>query len=418
MFSDDFLVNIFLVFCPLFFLPYLLKIQHNAKIYKLILFLLFAFALAGTMHFPQTVNGLTSDYRLVPLVTGSIYGGNLITVLLYLTLLTVRFLLSAPNQMMYVIAIAPTILVFFSIAKKYHSFTLFQKIAASILISAFVRIYILISYLYFTHNLKALFSNASDTILGILFQCVIIGFWIFLFENIKKSFYLQKEIVKSEKMKIVSDIAASVAHEIRNPLTAIRGFIQLLGSSPLSDEKREAYMKICLEELNRAQLIISDYLSLAKPDPEKIEPIEIRSEFTYITNLLRSYANYQNVQVDCSVADDKKISILGDKFKFRQALINIGKNAIEAMPNGGILKFEAFEHKANIFICVIDNGTGMSQDQVNRLGTPYYSTKDKGTGLGTMISFNILKNMHGKIEIESEIGKGTKYTIVFPVMPS
>jgi two-component system sporulation sensor kinase B len=162
-------------------------------------------------------------------------------------------------------------------------------------------------------------------------------------------------------------------------------------------------------------MIISDYLSLAKPDPEQIEPIHIRDELTYIANLLQSYANIQSVQIATIFISDKPFYIMGDKFKFRQALLNIGKNAIEAMHGGGLLKLEAAEVPNKVVISVADTGIGMTEEQINRLGTPYYSTKDKGTGLGTMVSFSIIKKMGGTITIKSEPGKGTVYHISFPL---
>lgn len=105
---------------------------------------------------------------------------------------------------------------------------------------------------------------------------------------------------------------------------------------------------------------------------------------------------------------------MGDRYKFRQALINIGKNAIEALPEGGLLEMKASGTSDEVMIMIRDNGIGMTPEQINRLGTPYYSTKEKGTGLGTMVSFGIIKKMSGKIGVTSERGVGTEYTLSFP----
>jgi two-component system sporulation sensor kinase B len=225
---------------------------------------------------------------------------------------------------------------------------------------------------------------------------------------------MQEEVINSEKMKIVSDIAASVAHEIRNPLTAVRGFIQLLGSEALDKDKKNYYQQICLEELDRAQLIITDYLSLAKPDPEMIESINVNDEINYLSNVLLTYANYNNIQINVVLSEDSPLLVVGDRYKFRQALINIGKNAIEAMNNGGILEIKTNKINDNIVLAISDTGVGMTSEQIKRLGIPYYSTKEKGTGLGTMVSFGIIKKMNGKIDISSELGKGTEFKIIFP----
>lgn len=145
-----------------------------------------------------------------------------------------------------------------------------------------------------------------------------------------------------------------------------------------------------------------------------IERINVNEEVRYLSNVLLTYANYHNIQIDGNVLQDESLFIVGDKYKFRQAFINIGKNAIEAMINGGLLAINVKSKESHISIVVSDTGVGMTEEQVRRLGTPYYSTKEKGTGLGTMVSFGIIKKMNGKIELKSELGKGTEYTIVFP----
>jgi two-component system sporulation sensor kinase B len=182
----------------------------------------------------------------------------------------------------------------------------------------------------------------------------------------------------------------------------------------LGEEKRKYYQQLCLEELDRAQSIITDYLALAKPDPDVVEPLNVMDEVQYVSNVLQSYANFGNTEIVKTFGNNPSLMVNGDRNKFRQAMINIGKNSIEAMPNGGILEIKVEKTDRSIVISFIDTGTGMTNEQIRRLGTPYYSTKEKGTGLGTMLSFNIIKTMNGKIDIKSEIGKGTSFQILFP----
>jgi two-component system sporulation sensor kinase B len=411
--NDEFLINMLLILLPLAFMPYIVKYEHNKWLYRTLLTVFFACSIVGAMSFPVEFAGLTYDFRIAPLTLGSIYGGLAVALPLYGVLLAYRYAISSPHQLEYLVSLAPTLLAYIVLSRKYRSFSLAGKCVSAIAASLAARTYVVASYQYLTGGTSSPFD--INAILPMLFQCTITGFFVLFVESYKKNFYMQSEIVKSEKMKIVSDMAASVAHEIRNPLTAIRGFIQLLGNGNLTDDKRAAYRQICLEELSRAEMIISDYLSLAKPDPEQIEPIHIRDELTYIANLLQSYANIQSVQIATIFISDKPFYIMGDKFKFRQALLNIGKNAIEAMYGGGLLKLEAAEVPNKVVISVADTGIGMTEEQINRLGTPYYSTKDKGTGLGTMVSFSIIKKMGGTITIKSEPGKGTVYHISFPL---
>jgi two-component system, sporulation sensor kinase B len=156
---------------------------------------------------------------------------------------------------------------------------------------------------------------------------------------------------------------------------------------------------------------------LAKPQPDFIDKLDISFEIKYISDVLTSYANLNGVTIEIENETDKALFILGDRQKFRQSIINIAKNSIEAMsdPKSGVLKFVVSTKKNWVFLIIKDTGVGMNPDQVSRLGSPYYSTKEKGTGLGTMVSFSILKAMMGKVEVKSELGKGTEYNIFFPV---
>lgn len=110
--------------------------------------------------------------------------------------------------------------------------------------------------------------------------------------------------------------------------------------------------------------------------------------------------------------------ILGDSHKFHQALVNIIRNGIEAMPEGGKLQIELETSAQTVCVHVQDEGVGMTKEQVKRLGEPYFSNKSRGTGLGLMVTYSILNQMGGEINVESEIGKGTKFTLEFPKLPT
>ena len=114
--------------------------------------------------------------------------------------------------------------------------------------------------------------------------------------------------------------------------------------------------------------------------------------------------------------EDHKLHIFGESRELRQSLINIIKNGIEAMEPEGKLIIHLKKAKENAVIIIKDTGKGMTTEQIEKLGTPYYSTKDKGTGLGTMVSFSIIKAMKGKIEVDSEVGKGTSFSISIPLV--
>jgi two-component system sporulation sensor kinase B len=366
------------------------------------------------MSVPIHLNGVIYDFRSIPLAVGSLYGGLPVSLLLYLTVCLCRYFLGSPNELIYITALLPSFVIVVFAHKIYSSLKLSYKILAAVILCALIKLITFTIYLSMTGQIELIINEPLDSLEAYVLQGIIIGLYVYLIEFLNKYFHMQEEVIRSEKMKIVGDMAASVAHEIRNPLTTVRGFIELLGTAYLDKEKKDFYKKICFEELDRAQLIITDYLSLAKPDPEVIEKININDEIGYLSNVLLTYANYNNIQIKETILEDNTLQIVGDRYKFRQALINIGKNAIEAMQGGGILEFKTSKSNDHVMIVISDTGNGMSSEQIKRLGTPYYSTKEKGTGLGTMVSFGIIKKMNGKIDIKSEIGKGTEFMLIFP----
>lgn len=228
---------------------------------------------------------------------------------------------------------------------------------------------------------------------------------------------LEDEMKRLTQIKTVSEIAASISHEVRNPLTVTRGFTQLLKDSNLTEEQRHQYIKLSLEELDRAERIISDYLTYAKPTIENVTLLNVMQEVEYIVQVINPYAVLNNITVKMNV-EENNLHIVGEKQKLHQSLLNIIKNGVEAMEGGGEITVTITKRKGEVLLIIKDNGKGMTEEQVKRIGTPYYSTKSKGTGLGTMVAFTIIKDMQGDYQIESEIGKGTSFYITFPLVNS
>jgi two-component system sporulation sensor kinase B len=411
----DLMLNLFFIFFPQVFYPYTFKTRHNPLLYRTFLYLLFAFSLISTMSFPLQTNGFIFDFRSIPLTISFLYAGPKVTLLLVLTVAIHRVIVGDPNHLLYFISLFLSFSLIYLLFRKWKWTRKYEMLFSAVLICLFINLVTFSLFMSFTHNFHLLLKNPSTTLQIYALQSLLIGIYVYLVESLKRYFHLEEEIIKSDKIKIVGDLAASVAHEIRNPLTSVRGFIQLMSDENLNPDKRKFYKDISLEELNQAERIISDYLAIAKPDLEILEKMDIRVELTHVSNVLQTYANYNNIQINVQVANVRVPSLFGDRFKLRQALMNLGKNAIESMPHGGILEFcVSGEAKNKIKLIISDTGIGMTKEQKNRLGTPYYTTKEKGTGLGTMVSFGIIKKMNGKISVESEVGKGTTYQILFP----
>ncbi|MED4407615.1 PAS domain-containing protein [Bacillus licheniformis] len=218
-------------------------------------------------------------------------------------------------------------------------------------------------------------------------------------------------MVRSEKLSIAGQLAAGIAHEIRNPLTAIKGFLQLMKPTM---EENEHYFNIIFSELSRIELILSELLMLAKPQQnalkEKLDLIRLIRE---VTALLETQANLNGILINTILTDDK-IYIKGDQNQLKQVFINLIKNAVESMPNGGTVHLTVRETDDSVVVEVEDEGEGIPEHVLKRIGEPFLTTKEKGTGLGLMVTFNIIENHNGTIEVDSKAEKGTTFKILFP----
>lgn len=218
------------------------------------------------------------------------------------------------------------------------------------------------------------------------------------------------ELQRAERMEIISELAASVAHEVRNPLQVTRGFIQLLVEKQPASEK--VYLNMALEELDRASDIITDYLTFAKPEAGKITNLNVLDEFIHIEGILIPMANMQGGNIFVHIPND--LFIKGNSSKFKQAFINIIKNSIEALNGEGEVQIWAYEENEKVHIHIKDTGEGMDEAVLARLGEPYFSNKTKGTGLGLMVTLRIIEVMDGTIKFSSQKGVGTEVVIQFP----
>ena len=224
----------------------------------------------------------------------------------------------------------------------------------------------------------------------------------------------RRDLQRAEKMNAIGQLAASVAHEIRNPMTVVKGFLQIfLSKEHMSDEER-MYIRLMIDEMNRAETIINDYLSMAKPDLEQTERINGKELAEKAMDLMNSYAMMaKNITMMAPIIED--IEIKGNKSELQQVLINMLKNGIEAMKDGGQLSLSLYQEGHFGVYKISDTGIGMTPDELKRLGTAFYSLKEKGTGMGLTVCYQIVERMKGKIEVESEKGVGTTFRIYVPI---
>lgn len=224
----------------------------------------------------------------------------------------------------------------------------------------------------------------------------------------------RKTLFEREKMAIIGQMSAAMAHEIRNPLTSIRGYAQLLKIKDYDKSKINTYLDIMIGEIDRANSLISDFLQLARPKETNLKEQSIVELINEFMELFLPYALLNNIEVTYET-QDPLLSCLLDKNQIMQVLLNIGKNAVEAMDSGGKLKIvSGYDGEKHVFICLEDNGQGIPEDMIPKLGVPFFTTKEKGTGLGLSTCYSIIAAHGGYIDVKSTVGKGSSFTIYLP----
>lgn len=214
---------------------------------------------------------------------------------------------------------------------------------------------------------------------------------------------------KYEKLSIVGELAAGVAHEIRNPLTTIKGFVQMFQQGMFQQD----YCEIIMEEFRQLDDIINNFLILAKPQANKLVKTEPLAFLENVINNIKTEANVHQIELE---TEENLPSIKCDQNQMEQVFMNLVMNSLEAMPNGGRVKMKVNTENSYLVIKVIDEGMGLTQDRIDKLGEPFYSNKEKGIGLGLMISYRIIRDHKGIISVHSEKGKGTTVEVKLPII--
>jgi signal transduction histidine kinase/putative methionine-R-sulfoxide reductase with GAF domain len=225
----------------------------------------------------------------------------------------------------------------------------------------------------------------------------------------------EAQLIRSEKLAALGQLAAGIAHEIRNPLTSINILIHSLTENLSSGDSRVEDLKVIEEEIRRINEIVDQFLRFAKPAPPFLEKAEVVSIFEETLQLLRPQIEKQRISVLKDFSPLPPTAI--DREQMKQVLLNLLLNAIQSMPKGGHLSLKGHipDDDRWIEISIQDSGIGIPGEDIDRLFDPFFSTKDGGIGLGLSIAHRIIEQHHGKIEVESVSGKGTLFTVWLPI---
>lgn len=248
-------------------------------------------------------------------------------------------------------------------------------------------------------------SQKAHFIAVFLLDFFIVVFCIMLIKM--KRFEL--ELVRFERLNLIGEMAAGIGHEVRNPMTTVRGFLQLLSSKKKYSTDKE-HLNLMIEEIDRANLIITEYLNLSKDRIVEKTSIDLNEIIARLLPLIEADAIMQDKHV---VFIGQKIPpILLDEKQINQLILNLVRNGMEAMSAGGKLTIRTFSENSEVIMAIQDEGKGIERHLLDKIGTPFFTTKDNGTGLGLAACYSIAARHNAKIKLETT-SSGTTFFIRF-----
>jgi two-component system sensor histidine kinase PilS (NtrC family) len=239
---------------------------------------------------------------------------------------------------------------------------------------------------------------------------------VITFQDLTDVRVMEETARRQDRLAAVGRLAASIAHEIRNPLAAMRGSIQMLRAELQDESDHSQLMEIILRESDRLNKIVTDYLNYARPRPAEMKEVDVCALIHDTLKLLRNSPELSDGHTLTEELPHQSLLVKGDAEQLKQVCWNVARNAMQAMPNGGEFRVTATRTDADrVHITFNDSGNGMTPEQVERLFEPFTSTTG-GTGLGLSIVYQIIRDHSGTINVRSREGKGTTISVELPAV--
>ncbi len=236
-----------------------------------------------------------------------------------------------------------------------------------------------------------------------------------IFQDLTSLKAMEAEVKKKEKWAFIGELSASIAHELRNPLAALKGSVEMLREKKVSEEHADQLMEIALSEMDRLNGIITDFLLYARPQEIRMELFDLNQSLKNIITLLRGSERF-NEDIEIISNLDGELIMSGDDKKLQQVFWNLCLNAVDAIPNKGRINIFTGKKENNIEIIVEDTGSGIDIEDIDSVFYPFFTTKEKGTGLGLAIAHKIVEEHNGKITVESPGGGlGSTFKVILPI---
>ncbi len=221
------------------------------------------------------------------------------------------------------------------------------------------------------------------------------------------------QLLQAERLSSLAEIASGVVHEIRNPLGAIKGAVEILEDELAKDSPRREFAHIAKTEVERIDKLVQEFFHFARAKEPNRQPTDVNETIRAVKLLVESQAAAQTVEISEELADGLPLVLL-DAEQIKQVLLNLAINALQAMPEGGELVFRSFQKDNNLYVETVDTGGGIDEAVKAKIFDPFFTTKDKGLGLGLSVVYKIINQHNGRIEI-FDTSKGTRFLLTFIV---
>lgn len=243
------------------------------------------------------------------------------------------------------------------------------------------------------------------------------GLFLMEINDESEKMYMKKRLDQSESLRTLGQLAAGIAHEIRNPMTSLKGFTQLLAQNATDDAKR--YLTVINHEINKMEEILTQFLDLSKPSKSNGTLISVESIILEVVNFMAPQALLKSINLNISNQTNVECRIFGDSQLLKQVFVNAIKNGMEAMPNGGNIYINITLNLGDfVNISIRDEGHGIEKEHISQIFQPFFTTKSIGTGLGLSHVYKVIEEHGGSIEVSSRIGEGSTFDFILPVYNS
>jgi two-component system sensor histidine kinase HydH len=237
---------------------------------------------------------------------------------------------------------------------------------------------------------------------------------VLILRDLREMKAMEKKVKRAERLAALGRLSASVAHEIRNPLSSIKGFIQYFKKKFAPGSKEQAYTETMVGEVDRLNNVITNLLDFTQTKEPNFQDCDLVEVVRHALRLIRSDAQAQEVKIVEGVLEEPLL-VKVDRDQLIQVFLNLFLNGLEAMPDGGTLQIGIeTDKKGDIQIEIADTGVGVKEEDLPQIFEPFFTSKSKGTGLGLAVAYQIVENHQGTITVKSRVGEGTVFQITLP----